>query len=430
MSRILVIGAGGREHALAWAMARCPGVEQVLVAPGNDGIAAMAGEGVVCVPARALDAVRSLARERAVSLVVIGPEAPLVAGWADALRADGLAVFGPGAAAAHIEGDKRWAKELMDEAGVPTARAEAFTDLDAALRAVRALDGDCVVKATGLAAGKGVFVCRDRERAEAAVRDCLEGAAFGEAGRTVLVEERLEGPELSVFAVTDGRRLAWFAPSRDHKRLEDGDGGPNTGGMGAYTPVADATDALMDRVREEILGPTLEALRARGLDYRGLLYAGLMLTPEGPKVLEFNCRFGDPETQVVLPCFSGDLHALLASAAGGALEVEGALERRGAAVGVVHASAGYPASATRGVPIPGLDGLAAADRVFHAATRRSDTGWVTDGGRVLCAVGGDASLAGARTAAYALSDRLLFEGVQRRNDIAAAEVSRDAKETT
>lgn len=417
MAKVLVVGAGGREHALAWGLARSPRVDEVFVAPGNDGMADVATR----LDAHGVDAWVAAAQRHAVDLVVVGPEQPLVDGVADRLRAEGFAVFGPDAAAARIEGDKAWAKELMVEAGVPTAAAHHFDALEPALAHVRALDGSCVIKATGLAAGKGVTVCSDVDTAEAAVRDCLVGGAFGSAGASILVEEKLVGPELSVFAVCDGTRFATFAPSRDHKRLGDGDAGPNTGGMGAYTPVTDATGDLARLVRDDVIAPTLEALRRRGLEYRGLLYVGLMLTPDGPKVLEYNARFGDPETQVVLPAFDGDLFEVLDGAARGALAFEGELPSRGAAVGVVLASAGYPASSTKGVAIAGLSSVGDDDLVFHAATRRGASGWETAGGRVLCAVGVDPAFAKARQAAHALADRLLFDGAQRRTDIGRQE---------
>ena len=421
MARVLVVGSGGREHALAWKLAQSPEVDEVFVAPGNDGMASVA----TLLPAREEDAWVAAARTHAVDLVVIGPEAPLVAGLADRMRAEGFDVFGPGAEAARIEGDKEWAKRLFAEGSIPTAAFATFDSLDPALAHVAGIDGPCVVKATGLAAGKGVTVCDHRAQAEAAVRDCL-GGAFGDAGATVLIEERLEGPELSVFAVTDGERIAWFGASRDHKRLGEDDTGPNTGGMGAYTPVADATDALMDRVRREILEPTVAALRARGLEYRGLLYAGLMLTADGPKVLEYNCRFGDPETQVVLPAFDGDLYPLLRAAARGRLERSGPLPSRGAAVGVVLASAGYPAGSTKGVAIEGLGNLSESDLVFHAATIRDEGGvWRTNGGRVILTVGQADRLDPARRAAQALADRLMFEGAQRRRDIARPEAMQE-----
>jgi len=423
MARVLVVGGGGREHALAWKLASSPGVEQVFVAPGNDGMSDCA----TLLPAHDVDSWIAAAKDHAVDLVVIGPELPLVDGLADRLRAEGMDVFGPGSDGARIEGDKDWAKRLFVEASIPTADSSTFSDLDAALQHLAAIDGPCVVKAAGLAAGKGVTVCDHRAQAEAAVRDCL-GGTFGSAGSSVLIEERLEGPELSVFALTDGRQIAWFAPSRDHKRLGEEDVGPNTGGMGAYTPVADATDALMEEVRETILEPTVGALRARGIDYRGLLYAGLMLTADGPKVLEYNCRFGDPETQVVLPAFEGDLYSLLLSAARGQLQTTGALPSSGAVVGVVLASAGYPASSTKGVQIDGLSGLSGDDLVFHAATQLQDGVWRTNGGRVLSSTGRAQDLATARDRAQVLADRLAFEGAQCRRDIARQEVLKEREE--
>jgi phosphoribosylamine--glycine ligase len=420
MARVLVVGGGGREHALAWKLAQSPQVQEVLVAPGNDGMRPI----VTLVPAIDIDGWVAAAKEHAVDLVVVGPEAPLVDGLADRLRADGFAVFGPDSASAMIEGDKDWAKQLFAEASIPTAEFATFDALDPALAHVAAIDGPCVVKATGLAAGKGVTVCDHRAQAEAAVRDCL-GGAFGSAGSSVLIEERLEGPELSVFAVTDGEHVAWFEPSRDHKRLGEGDTGPNTGGMGAYTPVADSTPELMERIRVEILEPTIAALRSRGLDYRGLLYAGLMLTSDGPKVLEYNCRFGDPETQVVLPAFDGDLYPLLLSAARGALDRTGALPSRGAAVGIVLASAGYPASSTSGVEIPALSRVDDDALVFHAATRLEDGVWRTNGGRVLSGIGQAPGLAAARLQARTLVDELVFDGAQHRRDIARQEASEE-----
>lgn len=417
MARVLVVGAGGREHALAWKLAQSTEVDEVFVAPGNDGMRDCA----TLVAAVDLQGWIDAAKRHEVDLVVVGPEQPLVDGLGDRLRAEGFAVFGPGADGARIEGDKDWAKQLFRAGKIPTADFATFTELEPALAHVAAIDGPCVVKAAGLAAGKGVTVCDHRAQAEAAVRDCL-GGAFGAAGSSVLIEERLTGPELSVFAVTDGERIAWFEPSRDHKRLGDHDEGPNTGGMGAYTPVADATGELMERVRAEILEPTVQGLRARGIDYRGLLYAGIMLTQEGPKVLEYNCRFGDPETQVVLPAFQGDLYQLLSSAARGELEATGALPSRGAVVGVVLASAGYPAGSSKGVEIPGLAGLGSEDLVFHAATRLDESGvWRTAGGRVLSSTGRSTKLAEARKQAQALADRLEFDGAQRRRDIALQE---------
>jgi phosphoribosylamine--glycine ligase len=416
--RVLVIGGGGREHALAWSLAASPRVEKVYVAPGNDGMADVA-EVLAAADAAAWEA---HALRLGVDLVVIGPEDPLVAGLADRLRAAGLRVFGPGAEAAQLEGDKGYAKDFLRAAGVPTARAERFEDLDTALAWLHDHPGPWVVKACGLAAGKGVLLCDDAQETARALRAMLAEGAFGPAGRSVLVEERLSGPELSVFAVLDGRRAAWFAASRDHKRLLDEDRGPNTGGMGAFTPVADAGSQLMDRVVGQILEPTLAELHRRGLDYRGLLYLGLMLTGDGPKVLEYNCRFGDPETQVVLPVFAGDLYELLAGAADGALPVRGELGHAGAAVGIVLASEGYPSDPAKGRTIEGLEDLGDEALVFHSGTRRHRGRWLTAGGRVLCAVGRGEDLATARRHAAELVSRIRFEGSHHRSDIAAKEV--------
>ncbi len=415
--RVLVIGSGGREHALAWKLSQSPRVEEVLVGPGNDGMRDVA---------RRVDAGEDggwaqLARREKVDLVVIGPENPLVEGLADRLRAAGLAVFGPSAAAARLEGDKAFAKAFMEAAGVPTARAEIFDDATRALRWLDEHPGRWVVKAAGLAAGKGVIVCDDAAQASEAVHRIMQEQAFGTAGATVVIEERLEGPELSVFAVLDGHRAAWFAPSRDHKRLLEGDRGPNTGGMGAFTPVPDVDEALMRRVIDEVLDPTVEELRRRGLDYRGLLYLGLMLTADGPRLLEYNCRFGDPETQVVLPAYPGDLYELLDGAARGHLPVEGGLPREGAAVGFVLASEGYPVSPRKGLPIDGLEG--AEGLIFHAGTRRHEGRWLTAGGRVLCAVARADELGEARRRALHLAEGLRFPGAQIRRDIAAREAA-------
>jgi phosphoribosylamine--glycine ligase len=346
-----------------------------------------------------------------------------VVGLADALRSDGHLVFGPSAAASQLEGDKAFAKSFMVEAGIPTAAAVRFDRAEDALAHLESHDGPCVVKATGLAAGKGVSVCDDAAAARAAVREMMEQRSFGSAGDSVLIEERLVGRELSVFAVVDGERACWFAASRDHKRLDEGDQGPNTGGMGAYTPVGDASPELMREVEERVLLPTLRELGRRDLSYRGLLYLGLMLTDQGPSVLEYNCRFGDPETQVVLPTFDGDLYALLAGAAEGRLPVEGALATCGAAVGVVLAAEGYPVAPTKGAVIGGLDEVEGDALVFHAGVRRSDDGvWTTAGGRVLCVVGTADDLARARERALAAARRIRFEGAQWRSDIGHSEL--------
>jgi len=417
--RVLIIGSGGREHALAWKLAQSEKVQEILAAPGSDAMGACAR----LVEASETEGWLRAALRHEVDLVVIGPEQPLVDGLADRLRESGVAVFGPSARAARLEGDKSYAKEFMRAAGIPCAASTSFTELPSALEWLRRNSGPCVVKASGLAAGKGVIVCDDATQAEAALRAILLEGAFGAAGQVVLLEERLFGPELSVFALLDGTRAAWFAPSRDHKRLREGDRGPNTGGMGAYTPVADADEGLMRRVVDEILTPTLRELRRRELDYRGLLYLGLILTRDGPKLLEYNCRFGDPETQVVLPAFPGDLYPLLHGAAVGKLPAEGPLPLQGAVVGVVLASEGYPEKPRLGRVIPGLDTLADDSLVFHAGTRRDEGRWLTKGGRVLCAVARSQSVPAAKTRALKLAESLQFEGVQMRTDIAAGEAA-------
>jgi phosphoribosylamine--glycine ligase len=366
-------------------------------------------------------AVLELCERERPDLVVIGPEAPLVAGLADTLRERGFSVFGPEAAAARLEGSKAFAKELMVEAKVPTARAETFADLGAALAYVDELGGRAVVKADGLAAGKGVTVAADRARAEAALRECLEGGRFGDAGARVVVEEVLEGPEVSAFALVDAHTVAPLALAQDFKRIGEGDTGPNTGGMGAYSPLP-WVDASTEDAIWMIVGETVAALRARGITYRGLLYTGLMLTDDGPKVLEYNCRFGDPETEVVVPRIAGDLVDLLEATALDRLGDQKVALLDDAAVTVVLASAGYPESSTSGVAIEGLEraeGVPGAT-VFHAGTARRGDTVVTAGGRVLAVTGTGATIADARAVAYRAADQIAFDGKTYRRDIAAS----------
>jgi phosphoribosylamine---glycine ligase len=394
--KVLVVGSGGREHALAWALAR-EGAE-IHAAPGNPGIAAVAQ----CHPARAEDpaAIVPLADELEVDLVVVGPEAPLVAGLADALRRRGIGVFGPGAEAARIEGSKSFAKEVMAAAGVATART---------LSVARP---PCVVKADGLAAGKGVWVCGDGVELEAALH------AAEALGQPFHVEELLEGPELSVFAIAAGVDAVALPAARDYKRIGDGDVGPNTGGMGSFSPVRGAPD--VDEIVERIHRPVLHELARRGSPFVGCLYAGLILTDRGPHVIEFNCRFGDPEAQSVLARLRGGLQDLLAAAAGGELAGVEAPVSEGAAVTVVVASRDYPAGGESGTPIDGIDrGEATGALVFHAGTALHAGNVVTNGGRVLDVVGTGATVADARTAAYAGVECIDFAGMQFRNDIAA-----------
>lgn len=401
--RVCVVGSGGREHALAHVLGRH---HDVVVTPGNPGI-----PGSVPTPPEELEA----------DLMVIGPEAPLVAGLADRLRSAGRLVFGPGADGARLEGSKAWMKEVLVDAGVPTAGHGAFVDEVAALSYLDTMGDLFVIKTDGLAAGKGVLVTTDRAEAVDAVRSYLSGDAFGDAGRTLVIEEGLSGPELSILAICDGSTATALAPAQDFKRLGDGDAGPNTGGMGAYSPVPVATDAVVDSLMANAVEPTLAALRGRGIDYRGVLYCGLMFTPDGPRVLEYNVRFGDPETQVVLPRLTSDLGELLAGAAGGRLGPEPTFDD-GAAVAVVCASEGYPASPRTGDRITGLD--AASDMadvtVFAAGVGADpDGGLVTAGGRVLTVTGRGPTVDDARRRAYEAVAGISWPGMCHRTDVAA-----------
>lgn len=416
--RVVVVGSGGREHALATALGR---TAEVVVTPGNPGI-----PGSTCLdPTGPLDP-GALGPDDC-DLVVVGPEGPLVDGLADRLRERGVRVFGPGADGARLEGSKAWMKDLFADAGVPTARSATFSEPEPAVAFLDTLGDLFVVKTDGLAAGKGVLVTASRREAADAVHEYLSGAAFGDAGRRIVVEEGLTGPELSVFAIADGTRAVPFAAARDHKRIGDGDTGPNTGGMGAFSPVPDAPDELVGQIMDTAVEPTVAALAARGIDYRGVLFCGLMLTPDGPKVLEYNVRFGDPEAQVILPRFRGDLAALLASAADGALT--GAVDLDpGAAVTVVCAAPGYPAAPRTGDPISGLDAARALEgvTVFCAGVatdpHRPDdpSALVTAGGRVLAVTGEGPDLTTARRRAYEAVGCIHFDGMQVRSDIASS----------
>jgi phosphoribosylamine--glycine ligase len=398
--KVLVVGSGGREHALVWKLAQSDRLEAIHAAPGNPGIARI-GQ---CHPVRAEDAegMLALCRELGIDLVVVGPEAPLVAGLADALRHAGLAVFGPTAAAARIEGSKGFAKDVLEAAGVPTA---------ARLAVARP---PCVVKADGLAAGKGVFVCRTQAELDAGL---LAASALGGDS---LVEELLEGDEVSLFVLADGHEAVPLAPAQDFKRVGDGDTGPNTGGMGSYSPVPGLGELEVEELVDAVHRPVLAELARRGSPFSGLLYAGLMLTDDGPRVLEFNCRFGDPESQSILPRVEGDLLATLAAVAAGRLDGELAVSDR-AAVTVVLASGDYPERGDSGTAIEGIEAAEGAGAlVFHAGTARHDGRLVTNGGRVLnvTAVGDD--LVAARAAAYEAAGRISFEGMRFRSDIGLA----------
>ncbi|MEO5575341.1 MAG: phosphoribosylamine--glycine ligase [Gaiellaceae bacterium] len=396
--KVLLVGSGGREHALAWKLAQVPGTA-LHAAPGNPGIAALGD----CHPVRADDAeaLLGLAHSLDVDLAVIGPEAPLVAGVADALRRNGIAVFGPGRAAARIEGSKTFAKQVMAAAGVPTAEALAVAR------------PPCVVKVDGLAAGKGVFVCETAEQLDEGLR---AASAFD---GPIVIEELLAGDEISVFALSDGQRVMPLAAAQDFKRIGDGDAGPNTGGMGSFSPVAGFGADEVARLVEQIHRPVVEELARRGAPFVGVLFAGLMLTESGPKVLEFNARFGDPETQSILPRLDGDLLGVLVAAAGGDLSGGGLAVSDDAAVTVVLAAAGYPERSDAGTPIQGVANAEASGAlVFHAGTALRGDRLVTNGGRILAVTGTGATVAEAREQAYAGCERIGFEGMQYRRDIA------------
>jgi phosphoribosylamine--glycine ligase len=420
--RVLILGSGGREHALAWKIAQSARVTRVLAAPGSDGMEREAQ----CFPGVAAgdaDAVLALVRSEAVDLVVVGPEDPLVAGIADRLRDAGVAVFGPSRAAAQLEGSKSFAKAFMQRHAIPTAAFAAFDTLEAARAYVRELGGPCVVKADGLAAGKGVVVCDGPADAERALAEIMGERRFGAAGARVVIEERLLGQEVSYYAISDGHGIVPLTGAQDHKRALDGDRGENTGGMGAYSPAPVFTPAIEKRVLEEIVYPTIRGMAADGTPFQGVLFVGLMIDADGtPKVIEFNVRFGDPETQVLMLRLEGDLFPLLDAAARGRLEGVAAPGWHGAAVCVALASGGYPREYATGKVIAGL---AEAERdpdvlVFHAGTKRDDAGrFVSAGGRVLGVTARGATVAEAQRRAYAACAQISFEAMQLRRDIAA-----------
>ncbi len=414
--KVLIVGGGGREHALAWALARSPRVDCVYAAPGNGGTA-LVGENVD-IGANDVDRLLEFARENDVDLTVVGPEAPLMEGIVDRFEEAGLCCYGPRADAARLEGSKVFAKEFMKRHGIPTADFAVFTDADSAKEYVAGRGAPIVVKADGLAAGKGVIVAATVEEATAAIDDIMVKRAFGAAGDRVLVEDCLEGDEVSVHAICAGGRALILPSSQDHKRVGEGDKGPNTGGMGAYAPVPSFSDAEMRDVRETVIEPTLRGMAADGVEFSGTLYAGLMRTPDGPRVLEFNVRFGDPETQVIVPLIKSDLYDVLSGAAGGELPESLELWEGRTVAAVVMAASGYPGSYDKGISITGLDD-AAADNVvpFHAGTARTDAGLVTSGGRVLAVSAWDDDIRGALAAAYRGVDAIRFDGAYWRRDI-------------
>ncbi len=428
---VLIIGGGGREHALAWKVARSPRVERVLVAPGNAGTAAEPKVENVAVAVDDIDGLVHLAQERDVALTIVGPEAPLVLGVVDAFRAAGLAIFGPSRSAARLEGSKAFSKEFLVRHGIPTAAYGAFTEIEPALAFIRQHGAPIVVKADGLAAGKGVILAQSEAEAEAAVRDMLGGNAFGEAGHRVVIEEFLYGEEASFIVMADGEHVLPLATSQDHKARDDGDTGPNTGGMGAYSPAPVVTPELHRRIMAEVIEPTVRGMAIEGSPYTGFLYAGLMITADGtPKVLEFNCRFGDPETQPILMRLESDLVELCLQALEGRLDRARAEWDERSAVGVVLAAGGYPGDYRKGDVIEGLEQVRGEGiKVFHAGTAHNAAGEVvTHGGRVLCVTALGPRVAEAQQRAYQTVDLIHWEGAFCRRDIGHRAIAREGGE--
>jgi phosphoribosylamine--glycine ligase/phosphoribosylformylglycinamidine cyclo-ligase len=415
--RVLIIGSGGREHTLAWKLVQSPRVEKLYVAPGNGGTAEIAEN--VDTPVNNIAGLVKFARQANIDLTVVGPEAPLVAGLVDAFQVAGLRAFGPTAAAAQLEGSKAFAKTFMFEEGIPTAPAAIFDDYDAALAYLRRQEAPIVVKASGLAAGKGVLVCTSREEAEAALHQIMVDRAFGTAGDQVLIETCLEGEETSLLAFSDGQTVTPMLPARDYKRALDGDRGLNTGGMGGYAPSPHLPPAMVQEIFARVLRPAVDGMLQRGTPYKGVLYAGMMLTKQGPRVLEFNCRFGDPETQMLLPLLDSDLLAVLLACVEGRLAEVTIEWRHGYNVGVVLASGGYPGAYEKGKPVHGLENAAGlADVIFHAGTAKEGDQIVTSGGRVMAVNAVAPTLQEARARVYAAIKQIHFDGMQFRSDIA------------
>lgn len=425
--KVMVIGSGGREHALAWKAAQPSQIEKVFVAPGNAGTAQEPKLENISIGVEDTAALVEFAKTNAVELTIVGPEVPLVNGVVDAFGEAGLRCFGPTKGAAQLEGSKAFTKDFLARHEIPTADYANFTDIDAALDYVKAKGAPIVIKADGLAAGKGVIVAMTQDEAEAAVKDMLAGNAFGDAGHRVVIEEFLEGEEASFICMVDGKNILPMATSQDHKRVGEGDTGPNTGGMGAYSPAPVVTDEVHDRIMKEVIEPTVKGMAAEGNPYTGFLYAGLMIAADGtPKVIEYNCRFGDPETQPIMMRLKSNLVELCNTALDGKLDQASAEWDDRAALGVVLAAAGYPGNYPKGDVINGLEGADTdTAKIFHAGTAESDGQVVTAGGRVLCAVGLGESVSAAQSQAYELAGKISWEGMFLRNDIGYRAVARE-----
>ncbi len=425
--KVLVIGSGGREHALAWKAAQSPDVEQVFVAPGNAGTAREAKMENVAIGVEDIDGLIAFARDNGIGLTIVGPEAPLVIGVVDAFTEAGLRCFGPSQAAAQLEGSKAFTKDFLARHDIPTAAYGNFTDIDEALAYLKQQGAPIVIKADGLAAGKGVIVAMTEAEAEAAVRDMLAGNAFGEAGHRVVIEEYLEGEEASFIVMVDGEHVLPMATSQDHKRVGEGDTGPNTGGMGAYSPAPVVTAEVHQRIMDEVIMPTVRGMAAEGHPYTGFLYAGLMISADGaPRVIEYNCRFGDPETQPIMMRLKSDLVALCERALDGQLDSASAEWDTRAAMGVVLAAGGYPGDYNKGDAISGLDGADSdSAKIFHAGTAGKNGEVVTAGGRVLCATALGTSVSEAQQRAYQLADKISWDGMFMRRDIGYRAIARE-----
>ena len=425
--KVLIIGSGGREHALAWKCAQSPDVGEVLIAPGNAGTALEAKCRNVAVAADDIDGLAKLAKDENVELTIVGPEVPLVAGIVDHFESLGLPCFGPSAKAAQLEGSKAFAKDFLARHNIPTAAYQNFSELEPALTYIREQGAPIVIKADGLAAGKGVIVAMTLEEAEAAATDMLASNKFGDAGARIVVEEFLDGEEASFIIISDGETVLPMATSQDHKARDEGDTGPNTGGMGAYSPAPVVTADIEQRIMDEVIGPTLQGMRSDGANYVGFLYAGLMIMADGtPKVIEFNCRMGDPETQPIMMRLKSDLVAICKATLDGTLAKQQATWDERASLGVVLAAGGYPESYAKGAVISGMDDIKSdVQKVFHAGTGESEGDVVTSGGRVLCVVGLGESVASAASNAYAAADKIDWDGVYLRRDIGHRAIARE-----